>query len=135
MNGQYERDAAGRMLKERENAALFNCIARLDALLDREERLIQSGWPFDLDAINNLKVHLLLEFSRVSRNITLKPSPQLEARLRKLNERATKNAFMLEQYFCAMQEISRLMIEHAKMDDSDGTYSRRSASWRHERGD
>ena len=87
--------------------------------------------------INRLvsKAHLILEFSRLSGNITPNPSPQLEARLGKLNEKATINAFMLEQYFSAMQEISRLMIEHVKRDDSDGTYSRRSALWRYQSGE
>ena len=42
------------MSSERDNAALLNCIARLETLLDREERLIRGGWPFDLDSINNL---------------------------------------------------------------------------------
>lgn len=112
--------------------ALLNCIERLDILLQKEELLINTGWPFDLDAINGVKAHLIHEFSQLSRTTSIAPWVELETRLKELVRKAARNSFVLEQYFLAIQEISRLMIESAKKEESDGTYSRRRNSWRYD---
>jgi hypothetical protein len=113
-------------------SALLGCIERLEVLLQEEENIIATGWPFDLDDINNRKAHLLHEFSQLSRNANEHSSARLEERLGAVIKRAARNAFMLEQYFLAIQEISRLMVENVKKEDSDGTYSRRRTSWRYD---
>ena len=113
-------------------SALLGCIERLDVLFQEEENIIGTGWPFDLDHINNRKAHLLHEFSQLSRNANEHSSARLEERLGAVIKRAARNAFMLEQYFLAIQEISRLMVENVKKEDSDGTYSRHRTTWRYD---
>jgi hypothetical protein len=114
------------------DSALLNCIERLDSLLQHEEHIIGMGWPFDLDSINNSKAHLLHEFSQLSRNLQVNASAVIEVRLMEVMKRAARNAFALEQYFLAIQEISRIMVENVKKEESDGTYSRRRTSWRYD---
>jgi hypothetical protein len=127
------KDTNGSVIFNNHNdKALLNCVERLDELLQKEEILINTGWPFDLDAINGVKAHLIHEFAQLSRTTSIAPSAELEVRLKEIMRKATRNSFILEQYFLAIQEISRLMIEHAKKEESDGTYSRRRTSWRYD---
>jgi len=130
---EIENDGNGHSIINNHNdKAILSCVERMEELLHKEEILINTGWPFDLDAINNVKAHLIHEFSQLSRTASIAPSRELEARLKELKRKATRNSFVLEQYFLAIQEISRLMIEHAKKEESDGTYSRRRTSWRYD---
>jgi hypothetical protein len=106
-------------------AALLRWIDRMDALVSAETKALRDGAKVDFDTFNAKKSHALLEFTMLSRSLTVVSPPLLSA-LRRLDGRLAQNGEVLKQNLQAASEISKLLINAIRADESDGTYSRRS---------
>lgn len=112
------------------DTAFIRCIQRLEEMIETETGILKSGARIDFEALNLRKTHALLEFTRVARNLPPQTSAQAQIRLRALGERLAANTQVLEQHLLAMQEITSLIVDSIRNDESDGTYSRKGAARR-----
>jgi len=110
--------------------AFVRCVERLEELIDSETRILKSCSRIDFEALNLRKTHALLEFMRVTRNMPPQTSSIAQLRLADLVKRLGANKDVLEQHLHAMQEITALIVDSIRKDESDGTYSRKGASRR-----
>lgn len=101
-------------------------IDRMDALASAETTALLAGDKVEFESFNSKKNHALLEFMVVSRSVTT-VSPQLVSALQRLNERLAQNGEVLRQHLQAASEISRLIIDTIRAEESDGTYCRHTA--------
>lgn len=110
--------------------AFARCVERLEELIETETRILTSRARIDFEALNLRKTHALLEFTRVARNTPPQSSPEARERLSRLAHQLAGNAEILEQHLQAMQEITNLIVDSIRNDDSDGTYSRKGVARR-----
>lgn len=111
------------------HAAFDRCLERLEELISTETHMLRSGARVDFDALNQRKTHALLEFTRVAR--ALKPgAPPSQGRLAALRDALGANTEALDLHLSAMREITRLIVETIRSDDSDGTYTMKGATRR-----
>jgi len=110
--------------------AFIRCVERLEELIDAETGILKSCERLDFESFNLRKTHALLEFTRVARNLPSRASAQARRRLGELVEKLAANTEALEQHLQAMQEITGLIVESIRRDESDGTYSMRGAARR-----
>jgi hypothetical protein len=103
--------------------AFARCIARLEALIDRETEALRRCVAINFDDYNTRKTHALLEFLRVSRAMPDQTSPSTALRLSELRGKLAENAQLLDQHLNAMVEIATIMIRNIEREESDGTYS------------
>ncbi|WP_330083929.1 hypothetical protein [Methylocystis iwaonis] len=98
-------------------------IERMDALARAETKALLAGDKVEFENFNSKKNHALLEFMVVSRSVA-SLSPQLLSALQRLNESLAQNGEVLKQHLQAASEISRLIIDTIRAEESDGTYCR-----------
>lgn len=108
----------------RDYATILKCIDRINELLDEEIRLLDQGSLHELERVNIRKTHLLLEFSRLSQHNSLVDSREVHAHLAACRLRAKRNFDALGTYLQAVEDINRMILEHLRREESDGTYSR-----------
>ncbi|MBU6525701.1 hypothetical protein OGR47_01570 [Methylocystis sp. MJC1] len=139
MSDSLAQPGAGRWLLLPENspsaeaeAALMRWIDRMDALASAETKALLAGDKVEFESFNSKKNHALLEFTIVSRSVTT-VSPQLVTALQRLNERLAQNGEVLKQHLQAASEISRLIINTIRAEESDGTYCRHASLRANER--
>jgi hypothetical protein len=111
-------------------AAFFNCIDRLEQLIDSEASALRTGAAIDFETLNLRKAHALMEFIRVSRAVHRSASPVLVQRIARLHTKLSENSLVLEQHLRAMVEIAHLMTRSIEVEESDGTYSGRAVGRR-----
>lgn len=107
--------------------AFIRCVERLEDLIDAETQVLRSCARIDFEALNLRKTHALLEFTRVARNLPPRASGLAQQRLNRLVEKLGSNTEALQLHLHAMQEITCLIVESIRSDESDGTYSRKAA--------
>lgn len=111
------------------HAAFDRCLDRLEELISTETHMLRSGAHVDFDALNQRKTHALLEFTRVAR--ALAPgAPPSRRRLAALRNALGANTEALDQHLRAMREITRLIVDTIRNDDSDGTYTMKGTARR-----
>lgn len=102
--------------------AMMRWIDRLEYLVETETQALQAGKAINFAGFNSKKSHALLEFMIVSRNVT-DVSASLATSLERLRTRLARNADVLEHHLRAMSEISKLLIDNIRAEESDGTYT------------
>lgn len=107
--------------------AFLRCIARMEWLIDAETNALKEARAIDFDDLNARKTHALLEFSRMARAAPDRVNPEVAQRLKSLQAKLSENAQTLAHNLQALSEISRILISSIAAEDSDGTYSGRSA--------
>ena len=103
--------------------AFFRCVDRLEELIEGETLTLRSCAPVDFDSLNLRKTHALLEFTRVARAMPPSISAEAEQRLKVMRAKLTANADILERHLQAMLEITGVIVDSIRSEDSDGTYS------------
>jgi hypothetical protein len=102
----------------------------LDVLLAcvREEtEAIRKSLAFDLKSSNAVKSRLLYELSRASKGIdTGSLQTGSKEKLLLLGYELRRNAQIVGAHLSAVREIAGLMIDAARREEADGTYSRPS---------
>jgi hypothetical protein len=90
-----------------------------------ESEAIRRGLAIDLRGSNAMKSRLLYELSRACRGIDA-GSGQVgcQEQLLLLRTELRRNAQIVGAHLSAVREIAELMIEAAKAEGADGTYSR-----------
>lgn len=103
--------------------AFINCIERLETLINAETAMLRNCERIDFEALNLRKTHALLEFMQVSRSVREESLVHARHRIRDLQDRLAENAETLERHLQAIREISALIIDGIRKEESDGTYS------------
>jgi hypothetical protein len=103
--------------------AFTRCVERLARLIDAETRVLKSGERVDFEALNFRKTHALLELTQVSKNASQESFAQAREGIDNLHKLLAANTEALERHLQAMQEITMLIVESIREDESDGTYS------------
>lgn len=107
----------------------------LDALLScvrDETEAIRRSLAVDLKSSNAVKSRLLYELSRAGRGIdagSLQPGSREKLHL--LRDELRRNAQIVGAHLSAVKEIAGLMIDAARREEADGTYSRPSLNRAH----
>jgi hypothetical protein len=104
---------------------MSNILDVLLACLREETETVRRSPAFDLKGSNAMKSRLLYELSRASRGID---AGRLQAgckeKLLLLKAELRRNAQIVGAHLAAVKEIAELMINAAKKEEADGTYSR-----------
>jgi hypothetical protein len=104
---------------------LSNILDVLLSCLREETEAIRRSLAFDLKGSNEMKSRLLYELSRASRGVD---AGRLQAgckeKLLLLKAELGRNAQIMGAHLSAVKEIAELMIDAAKKEEADGTYSR-----------
>ncbi len=104
---------------------LSNILDVLLACLREETEAVRRSLAFDLKGSNAMKSRLLYELSRASRGVD---AGRLQAggkeKLLLLKAELGRNAQIVGAHLSAVKEIADLMIDAAKKEEADGTYSR-----------
>jgi hypothetical protein len=101
----------------------IRCVERLEGLIEAETRILKEGQRVDFEALNMRKTHALLEFTQVMKNASQESIAQARERVDNLQKLLFANTEALERHLQAMQEITMLIVESIREDESDGTYS------------
>jgi hypothetical protein len=104
---------------------LSNILDVLLACLREETEAIRRSLPFDLKGSNAMKSRLLYELSRASRGVDAAClQAGFKEKLLLLKAELRHNAQIVGAHLSAVKEIAELMIDAAKKEEADGTYSR-----------
>lgn len=125
MNDMYKRiDVAVSPSLSSRTVTIQHCISRIEVLLDEEMEILNQGKLNELERINMRKSHLLVEFDRLSKDLSVGGSYQVQLRMDICRRKAQRNFEALEAYLCAMEDLNQLILSHLRKEESDGTYSR-----------
>lgn len=125
MNDMYKRiDVAVSPSLSSRTVTIQHCISRIEVLLDEEMEILDQGKLNELERINMRKSHLLVEFDRLSKDLSVGGSYQVQLRMDICRRKAQRNFEALEAYLCAMEDLNQLILSHLRKEESDGTYSR-----------
>lgn len=107
-----------------DHATILNYLRRIDDLLDEELLILNRGSLHLLDPLNIRKSHLLSEFSQLSLHYTHDPSFDIQTHLEICRQKAARNYEALGNYLHALEDLNRIILDHLRNQQSDGTYSR-----------
>jgi len=125
MNDMHKRiDVAVSPSLSSRTVTIQHCISRIEVLLDEEMEILNQGKLNELERINMRKSHLLVEFDRLSKDLSVGGSYQVQLRMDICRRKAQRNFEALEAYLCAMEDLNQLILSHLRKEESDGTYSR-----------
>lgn len=125
MNDMYKRiDVAVSPSLSSRTVTIQHCISRIEVLLDEEMEILNQGKLNELERTNMRKSHLLVEFDRLSKDLSVGGSYQVQLRMDICRRKAQRNFEALEAYLCAMEDLNQLILSHLRKEESDGTYSR-----------
>lgn len=98
----------------------------IDGLLScirQESAALKTNVRFDLPASNARKSRLLYELSRAASGMGApEVSPELGGQLKILRSELAANAVLVKGHVSAVREISDMMIDLMRKDETDGTY-------------
>jgi hypothetical protein len=104
-------------------------LARLEKALDDENAALSSFDAANIAEFSRIKTQCLLELQRPG-PLHPKQDPQLEARLRALQQKLELNRWLLHLHLEAAKEVSAVIMSAIRESESDGTYSRYSGAAR-----
>jgi len=104
-------------------------LARLEKALDDENAALGRFDAANIGEFSRIKTQCLLELQRPA---PLYPAqdPQLQARLRGLQQKLELNRWLLNLHLEAAKEVSTVIMTAIRESESDGTYSRYSGAAR-----
>jgi hypothetical protein len=121
----YKNEQAQRRPGDGDAPNLSKILDVLLACVHDETEAIRKSLAFDLKGSNAVKSRLLYELSRASRGID---AGSLQAgckeKLLLLKAELRRNAQIAGAHLAALREITGLMIDAARREETDGTYSR-----------
>jgi hypothetical protein len=128
----HERERVSLRSAENDAPNLTKILDVLLACVREETEAIRRSLAFDLKSSNAVKSRLLYELSRASRGIDA-GSLQTGSRekLLLLKDELRRNAQIVGAHLSAVKEIAGLMIDAARREEADGTYSRPSLNRSH----
>ena len=122
-----ENSGASR-LQARVQAAFFEAIGRMEAIIDQETALLRENRAVELNDFNHRKQQGLLEINRMLRNFSQFDIQRIDRdRIGRLVLKLEANRQILAHHLKAMDEISNLVSRAMQEAESDGTYSRAGA--------
>jgi hypothetical protein len=105
-------------------ALVLATIERVEAIVDAETAALKEFKSIDLREFNNRKSQALLELMRATRNLGgAKLDPQAASRVAALRAKLETNLALLNTHLKAAKEITGLVAETIRANESDGTYS------------
>ena len=103
---------------------LIKTIVGLEAVVDEETEALATRQPIDLDTFSNRKSQGLMELNRSMRHIDGARHQELLApRLTSLKAKLAANQAALQLHLDAVREISGIIANAIREQESDGTYS------------
>lgn len=111
---------------ERSPDAFVRCLDRVETVIQDEMRILKKGGRIDFDALNQRKLHALLELLCASKGAAGQNTAYCETRLKSLQALLVENANFLARKLKATEEITEIIVQHIRDSESDGTYSIRS---------
>lgn len=106
--------------------AFARCLDRVEAVIQDEMKILKKGGRIDFDALNQRKLHALLELLCASKGATGQNTAHCATRLKSLQALLVENADFLARRLKATEEITEIIVKHIRDSESDGTYSIRS---------
>lgn len=106
--------------------AFARCLDRVQAVIQDEMKILKKGERIDFDALNQRKLHALLELLCASKGAAGQNSVDCETRLKSLRTLLVENTDFLARRLKATEEITEIIVKHIRDSESDGTYSLRS---------
>lgn len=104
--------------------SLLRTIVGLEAVVEEETQALQLRQPVDLDVFSNRKSQGLMELNRSMKHIDPpRHKAQLAPRLDSLRSKLAANQAALKLHLEAVREISGIIANAIREQDSDGTYS------------
>jgi hypothetical protein len=104
--------------------SLIRTIVGLEAVVEEETQALQLRQPVDLDVFSNRKSQGLMELNRSMQHIDgARHRTQLAPRLDSLRSKLAANQAALALHLEAVREISGIIANAIREQDSDGTYS------------
>lgn len=104
--------------------SLIRTIVGLEAVVEEETQALQLRQPVDLDVFSNRKSQGLMELNRSIQHIDgPRHRTQLAPRLDSLRSKLAANQAALKLHLEAVREISGIIANAIREQDSDGTYS------------
>lgn len=104
--------------------SLIRTIVGLEAVVEEETQALQSRQAVDLDVFSNRKSQGLMELNRSMKHIDPpRHQSQLGPRLESLRSKLAANQAALKLHLDAVREISGIIANAIREQDSDGTYS------------
>jgi hypothetical protein len=115
-------------LQARAQAAFFEAVGRMEAIIDQETALLRENRAVELNDFNHRKQQGLLEINRILRNFSQFDIQRVDRdRIGRLVLKLEANRQILAHHLKAMDEISNLVSRAMQEAESDGTYSRAGA--------
>jgi hypothetical protein len=109
-------------------AAFYEAIGRMEALVDQETALLRENRAVELNDFNHRKQQGLLEINRILRNFSQFDIQLVDCDcIRRLVGKLEVNRQILAHHLRAMDEISSLVSRAMQEAESDGTYGRGGA--------
>jgi hypothetical protein len=106
---------------------LVQAIARLRDTLQEENAVLESGKPADHQGYIQRKNQLLRELMIFQRDaIGRADADEMQVQLNAVRVLVDQNVVLLKSHVDALSDITGLLTEAAALEDSDGTYSRRT---------
>jgi hypothetical protein len=121
----HEKERASFRSAESDAPNLTKILDVLLACVRDETEAIRRSLAFDLKSSNAVKSRLLYELSRASRGIDAGSLQSgSKEKLLLLKTELLRNAQIVGAHLSAVKEIAGLMIDAARREEADGTYSR-----------
>lgn len=103
---------------------LLDAIERVSQALDLETEALKNRDSVDVEELNNRKSQGLLELSRIGRRLDgAELDPRAVEMLSELRRKLEENRSVLKLHLEAVQEISQILTDAIRDEESDGTYS------------
>lgn len=104
---------------------LRGILSRLEELIDEESLALRMMRQLDMRDFNHRKGLALVDLTRAERMFRTEPrSAELQAHLDRLKAKLQSNQMLLEAHLKAAIQITTMIVDAVRQEESDGTYRR-----------